>query len=85
MGVCKINRRFAGVVFCFIAAFLYSMRYISAAIFGSNVSSWDSGLFNAMLGCVGNGLNIASVIALIVGVIYLVSAEFEDIQKIWKK
>jgi ABC-type Fe3+ transport system permease subunit len=77
MGVCKINRRFAGVVFCFIAAFLFSMRYISAAIFGSGVSSWSSDLFAQMLKYTGNSLTIASVIALIVGVIYLIFAETE--------
>lgn len=77
MGVSEINRRFAGVAFCFIAAFLFSMRYITAAIFGSNVSSWDSELFAVMLKYTGNSLTIASVIALIVGIIYLILAETE--------
>jgi hypothetical protein len=77
MGVCKINRRFAGVSFCFIAAFLFSMRYISAAIFGSSVSSWSSDLFAQMLRYTGNSLTIVSVIALIVGIIYLILAETE--------
>jgi ABC-type Fe3+ transport system permease subunit len=77
MGVCKINRRFAGVAFCFIAAFLFSMKYISAAIFGSNVSSWSSDLFSQMLKYIGSNLTIASVTALIVGIIYLVLAETE--------
>lgn len=77
MGVCKINRRFAGVVFCFISAFLFSMRYISAAIFGSNVSSWSSELFNIMFKSIGNELTTASVIALIAGIIYLILAEIE--------
>lgn len=75
--MCEINRRFAGVVFCFMAAFLFSMRYISAAIFGSNVSSWSSELFGNMLKYTGNGLTVASVIALVVGVIYLILSEIE--------
>jgi ABC-type Fe3+ transport system permease subunit len=77
MEVCEINRRFAGVVFCFIAAFLFSTRYISAAIFGLNVSSWSSELFNIMLKSVGNSLTTASIIALIVGIIYLILAEIK--------
>ena len=75
--MCEINRRFAGVVFCFIAAFLFSMRYITAAIYGSNSTSWDSELFGTLLYCTGNGLIVACVIALIVGIIYLILAETE--------
>lgn len=70
-----MNRRGAGVSFCFIASFLFSVRYISAAIFGSGVSSWDRVLFNAMLECIGNTLLILSVISLVVGIIYLIMAE----------
>lgn len=72
-----MNKRGAGVSFCFIAAFLFSTRYISAAIFGSCVSSWDSGLFNAMLDYTGNTLIILSVISLGVGIIYLIMAKRE--------
>jgi len=71
-----MGRRVVGLGFCFIAAFLYATRYISAAIFGSGVSSWDSTLFTSMLQYVGNSLTILSVIALIIGVIYLILAEF---------
>jgi hypothetical protein len=49
-----------------------------AAIFGSNVSSWDSQLFNAMLDYVGKGPLIMSVLALIAGIGYLALAEFES-------
>jgi hypothetical protein len=75
--VCEINRRGAGVVFCFISAFLLATRYISASIFGSGVASWDKGLFNAMLKYTGNTLIILSIISLIVGIFYLVLAEIE--------
>ena len=70
-----MGRRAAGVGFCFIAAFLYSARYISAAIFGSGVVSWNADLFNGMLQYVGNSLTILSVIALAVGIVYLTWAE----------
>lgn len=81
-----MGKRGTGVAFCFISAFLFSMKYISAAIFGSNISSWNSELFASMLEYVGNGLNTASVISLWIGIIYLVSAEFgERIVEWWKK
>jgi len=74
----KMNKRGAGVSFCFIAAFLFSVRYISAAIiFGSGVSSWNQRLFNALLEYIGSTLVVLSVISLGVGVTYLLMAEKE--------
>jgi multisubunit Na+/H+ antiporter MnhB subunit len=78
MEVFLMNRRGTGVSFCFIAAFLFSVRYISSAIFGSGISSWDSELFNHMLTYVGNTLVVLSVISLGVGIIYLIKAEKEE-------
>lgn len=72
-----MNKGDAGVSFCFMATILFSIRYISAAIFGSGVSSWDGGLFNAMLDCTGSTLIILSVISLGVGIVYLIMAERE--------
>ena len=73
-----MNRRGAGVIFCLIAALLFSVRYVSAAIFGSGVSSWDSALFHAMLTYIGNGLIIASVTSLLIGIAYLIWAEIKE-------
>lgn len=73
-----MNKRGAGICFCFIAALLFSAKYISAAIFGSGVSSWNSQLYGAMLSYIGKGLDIASVLALIAGIIYLFMAENES-------
>jgi hypothetical protein len=70
-----MGRRSTGLGFCGIAAFLYATRYITAAIFGSGVSSWNSDLFHALLQYVGNSLTILSVISLIVGISYLVMGE----------
>jgi hypothetical protein len=70
-----VNRRAAGVGFCFIAAFLFATKYVAAAIFGTSVASWNSDLFREMLKYVGNSLTILSIIALIVGIVYLVLAE----------
>jgi hypothetical protein len=70
-----MSRRATGVVFCFIAALLFSTRYLAAAIFGSGVSSWDAQLFRAMLEYVGQAPSILAAIALAVGIIYLAWAE----------
>jgi hypothetical protein len=70
-----MSHRAAGVTFCAIAAFLFASRYLAAAIFGCGVPSWSAVLFNRMLTSVGNGLQIASVISLLIGVVYLVIAE----------
>ena len=73
-----MNKRGAGVAFIAISALLISVKYISAAIFGSGVLSWDESLFSAMLSYVGNSLNLFSLLALLIGIIYLVAAEIEE-------
>ncbi|WP_042273420.1 hypothetical protein [Faecalimicrobium dakarense] len=70
-----MNRRGTGAIFCLISAILFSTRYISAAIFSSNVSSWDAELFSHMLGYVGNTLTTLSGISLVIGIVYLILAE----------
>ncbi|WLC86592.1 hypothetical protein KTC97_21490 (plasmid) [Clostridium estertheticum] len=72
-----MNRRCAGVVFCFISAFLFATRYISASIFGSSLAEKSKEIFNYMLKDTGNSLITLSIISLIVGIIYLVLAERE--------
>jgi hypothetical protein len=73
-----MHRRTAGMMFIGIAAFLYATKYISAALFASNVSSWDRSLFRTMLSYVGNGPILFSILSLIMGLVYLVTAEFEN-------
>ena len=73
-----MNRRITGAIFCLIAGLLFAARYIAAAVFMSNVSSWDSDLFAAGLEHQGPALLILSIISLIAGIIYLVWAEMED-------
>ncbi|WP_139209433.1 hypothetical protein [Paenibacillus sp. OK003] len=48
-----MSRRTTGTLLLVIAALLYSVRYLSAAIFGSGVTSWDSDLFQGMLNYIG--------------------------------
>ena len=75
-----MSRRTTGVMFLFVAALLYSTRYLAAAIFGSGISSWSSQLFNAMLLNVGPGFLTWSRIAFVAGLVYLVWAEVESIR-----
>lgn len=76
-----MNRRGVGVCFCFIAAILESAHYISTAIFLSGVKTWSKELFFEGLGYTGNILDVLSVIALCVGIVYLVMAEIEKRDK----
>jgi len=73
-----MSKRGTGVAFIAIAAFLFSAKYISAAIFGSGVLSWNKELFNAMLSNVGSPLSICSIVALIIGVAYITWGEYEE-------
>ncbi len=72
-----MSKRAAGVVFIFVAAFLYAVRILAAAIYGSNMVSWSAENFMALLQYVGNGPIILAVIALVVGVSYLIWAEVD--------
>lgn len=76
-----MNKRGTGAIFCFIAATLFSTRYIAAAIYMSSVSSWDSNLFSNGLEYVGSPLLYLSIISLIIGVGYLICGELEDKKK----
>jgi hypothetical protein len=71
-----MSHRATGILFILVAALLYATRYIAAAIFGSGVSSWNAELFQAMLSYVGDGPTVWALLALIVGVAYLVWAEY---------
>ena len=73
-----MNNKGVGAIFCLIAAFLMGVRYLSAAIFMSNVVSWDSALFRAGLTYVGPALPTAAIIALVVGVVFLAFGLYQD-------
>ena len=61
-----MNNKGIGAVFCLISAILISAKYISAAIFMSDV---------------GPFLSIASAVALIVGLLFLGYGVYEEIRK----
>lgn len=73
-----MNKRGTGVAFIAIAAFLFSAKYISAAIFGSGLASYNKELFNAMLEYIGYPLSVCSVMALLIGLAYIIWGEYEE-------
>ncbi|WP_432352065.1 hypothetical protein [Sporosarcina sp. A2] len=75
-----MSRRGIGISFIAISAFLLSVKYISAAIFGSGVSSWDEDLFSSMLSYVGKPLSTFSLLSLIIGTAYIVWGEYEELK-----
>ena len=66
-----MNYKGVGAVFCLISSILMSARYIAAAIFMSNTSSWSGELFNEALSYVGSPLTVAAIAALIAGIGFL--------------
>ncbi len=76
-----MNNKGVGAIFCLISAMLASARYLAAAIFMSNVVSWDSALFQAGLSHVGSPLQVAAINALIAGVCFLGYGVIQDFKK----
>lgn len=76
-----MNKRAAGISLIAIAAFLYSVRYIGAVIWGAGTTSWSSDLFANLI----NNTSVAplyfSWIALAAGIVYLYQAETEEKQR----
>jgi mannose/fructose/N-acetylgalactosamine-specific phosphotransferase system component IIC len=75
-----VSRRGAGAAFIGFATFLFSTRFIAAALYSGGGPSWSSELFASMLQYVDRGLTTASVICVAVGAAYLLWAEIADIR-----
>jgi uncharacterized PurR-regulated membrane protein YhhQ (DUF165 family) len=75
-----MSRRGAGVVFIGFATLLFSTRFVCAAIWGSGFSSWNAEHFQSLLTYVDQGLTTASLIALVIGGIYILWAEIGDLR-----
>lgn len=73
-----MNKRGAGISFIAIAALLYSTKYISAAIFGSTLTDLDGETYAALVSYISGPLTQLSFVSLVVGIIYLGWAEFEE-------
>ena len=76
-----MNNKGIGAIFCLISAVLTSTRYMAAAIFMSNVTTWDHSLFQAGLSYVGSPLKVTAIIALIAGICFLGYGVFRDSKK----
>ena len=76
-----MNNKGVGVVFCLIAAILAAARYIAAAVFMSNVSSWSEELFQYGLEYVGSSLKILAVVSLIAGIVFLALGVRQDLKE----
>ena len=76
-----MNNKGIGAIFCLISAILISAKYISAAIFMSNITSWDEDLFTSGLEDVGPLLSTVSFMALIIGILFLGYGIYQDIKE----
>lgn len=76
-----MSKRITGALFCLAASILFSVRYLCAAVHVSEMASWNKALFSNSLSYVGTPLLIASILALIAGAAYLVSAELDERKK----
>ena len=76
-----MNNKGIGAIFCLIAAILISVYYLTAAIFMSNVTSWNAGLFSAGLEYEGPLLLMAATVALVVGILFLGYGAFQDVKE----
>ena len=73
-----MNNKGVGAIFCLIAALLISARYLTAAVFMSNLTSWDAETFQLSKEYTGPVLTILAVIALVVGIGFLVYGMLGD-------
>ena len=78
-----MSRRITGAMFCAIAALLFGVRYVVAAqlFSGMHPGEIDPATLDQYLAYEGTTLLTVSVVALVVGIAYLVWAELEDLRK----
>lgn len=67
-----------GSVFIIASAILYSSMYISAAIYGSVITSKSKEIFSTYLVFIGNGLIIPSIILFILGCVFILLSKNKD-------
>lgn len=66
-----MNNKGVGVTFCLISEILVSTKYISVAMFMSNLATKDASLFKKGLEYVGPLLSIEAILAMIIGILFL--------------
>jgi hypothetical protein len=75
-----MTRRSTGNTLIAISALLYSTHRLTAAIYGSSTTGWDSDFYQALLEYVGQELLVWSLVALIAGILYLIWAEVYEMK-----
>ena len=76
-----MNNKGVGVIFCLISEILVSAKYISAAMFMSNLATQDASLFKNGLEYVGPFLSIEAILAMIIGILFLGYGLYTDSKK----
>lgn len=76
-----MNNKGVGVIFCLISVILVSAKYISAAMFMSNIAAKDASLFKKGLEYVGPFLSIEAIIAMVIGILFLGYGLYTDSKK----
>ena len=76
-----MNNKGVGVTFCLISEILVSTKYISVAMFMSNLATKDASLFKKGLEYVGPLLSIETILAMIIGILFLGYGLYTDSKK----
>ncbi len=76
-----MNNKGVGVTFCLISEILVSTKYISVAMFMSNLATKDASLFKKGLEYVGPLLSIEAILAMIIGILFLGYGLYTDSKK----
>lgn len=76
-----MSNKGVGVIFCLISTILFSAKYISAAIFMSNIATKDASLFKKGLEYVRPFLSIEAILAMIIGILFLGYGLYTDSKK----
>jgi hypothetical protein len=76
-----MRRRITGCVFVAIAAYLYAVRFLAAAIYVSNMQSHGSDMFQRSMSYVGSDLHLWAFAALVIGMVPLVLDEWNDFKR----
>ena len=76
-----MNNKGVGVIFCLISVILVSAKYISAAMFMSNIATKDEKKKKKGLEYVGPFLSIEAIIAMVIGILFLGYGLYTDSKK----
>ena len=73
-----MSNKGVGAIFCLIASILMGVRYLTAAIFMSGISTWSPELFASGLAYCGPVLLYLAIVAAVIGVCFLVIGIIRD-------